>query len=108
MYHRFARSAENIAFVSESVTKDPNVSILRRPPKLRLSYGILWRIFHLDLNLRPYKIQLKQQLKPADHSERRRYVEWVLKQQAVDGNFFFSDEEYFTLGRYVSKGNCRV
>ena len=30
VHHRFARSAENIAAVSESVTEDPNVSIPRR------------------------------------------------------------------------------
>ena len=34
----------------------------------------------VDLQLYPYKFQLTQQLKPADHSQRRRYVEWVLEQ----------------------------
>ena len=52
VYHRFARSAENIAIVSESVA---------------------------DLYIHPYKIQLMQQLKPADHSKRSRYMEWVLE-----------------------------
>ena len=46
---------------------------------------------HLDLHL--------HQLKPADHSQRRRYVEWMLERQAVAGNFsikiFFSDEAHF-------------
>ena len=45
----------------------------------------LWRILHLDLHIHPYKDQLSQQLKPADHSQSRRYVKWVLEQQAVDG-----------------------
>ena len=53
-----------------------------------------------------------QQLKPADHSQRRRYMEWVLEQQAVDGNFsnkiFFSDEAHFKLGEYVNKQYCRI
>ena len=64
---------------------------------------------HLELHLHPYKIQLAQQLKPADHSHRRRYVEWVLEHQAVDGNYsnkiFFSD---FTLRGYVNKQNCSI
>ena len=30
VYHRFARSAEHIAIVSESVADDPNVSIPHR------------------------------------------------------------------------------
>ena len=66
VHHRFARYAENIAIVSESVAEDPNVSIPRRPQELGLSYGTLWRILHLDLHLYPYKVQLMQQLKPAD------------------------------------------
>jgi len=39
-------------------------------------------------------------------------VEWVLEQQAVDGDFsnkiFFSDEAHFSLGGYVNKQNCRI
>ena len=110
--HRFACSSENIAIVSENVAEDPNVSIPRHPQELRLPYSTLWLILHLDLHLHPYKVQLMQQLKPTDHSQRRRYVEWVLEQQAVDGNFsnkiFFSDEAHFTLGGYVNKQNCRI
>ena len=55
-HHRFARSAENIAIVSESVAKDPNVDIPRRPQELGLSYGTLWRILHLDVHLHPCKV----------------------------------------------------
>ena len=87
MHYRFFRSAENIAIVSESVAKNPNVSIHCRSQELG-------RILHLDLHLHPYKVQVTQQLKPADHSQCRRYVGCVLEQQAVNGNFsnriFFS------------------
>ena len=40
-----------------------------------MSYLTLWRILHLDLHLHPYKVQLTQQLKPADHSQHRKYAE---------------------------------
>ena len=67
---------------------------------------------YLDRHLHQYKVQLTQPLKPADHSQRRRYVEWVLKQQVLDGNFsnkiFFSIEAHFTLGAYVNKQNCGI
>ena len=43
--HHFARSAENIAIVSETVADDPNVSIPRLYQDLRLSYDALWLIF---------------------------------------------------------------
>ena len=62
MHHRFARSAENIAIVGESVAEDLNVSISQ---ELGVSYGLLWRILHSELHLYPYKVQLKQQLKPS-------------------------------------------
>ena len=60
VHNRFARSAENIAAVSESIAEDPNVTI---PQELRLSYGTLWRILHLDLHLYPYKIQFDKKTK---------------------------------------------
>ena len=79
VHHRFARSAENIAILSESVAEDSNVSIRNCSRELGLSYGTLWHILHLDPHLRLYKVQLTQQLKPADHSQYRRYMEWVFE-----------------------------
>ena len=88
------------------------MAIPRRTQELVWNYGILWPILPLDLHLHPYKIQLTQQLTPADYTQRRGYVEWVLKQQAVDENFlnkiFFSDKAHFIFGEYVNKQNCRI
>ena len=75
MHHRLARSAENIAIVSETVAEHSNVSISRRSQELGLSYHTLWSILHLDLHLHPYKVQLMQQLKQADHLKCRGYVD---------------------------------
>ena len=112
MHHRFAHSAENIAIVSETVVKDPNVSIPRRSQELGLSNGTLWHTLHLDLHLQSFKVQLTQQLKPADYSQCRRYVESVLEQQAVYRNYpdkiFFRNAAHFGLGGYVNKQNCRI
>ena len=80
VHNRFDRSTENIAIVSESVVGHPYVSIPRRSHELGLSYGTLWHILHLDLHLHSYKVQLTQQLKPSDHSQRCRYVDCVLEQ----------------------------
>ena len=80
MHHCFVRFAENIAIVSESVAEDPNLAIPRRSQELGLSYGTLWHVLHSDLRSQPYKVQITQQLKLVDHSQRRRYVEWVLEQ----------------------------
>ena len=63
---------------------------------------------HLD----PYKVQLTQQVKPADPSQHHIYVEWVLEQQMVDGTcsnkIFLSDEAHFKIGGNVNKQNCRI
>ena len=58
VHHRYARFAENIAIVSESVAEGPNVSICRCSQELELSYSIFGHILHLDLHLHPYKVQL--------------------------------------------------
>ena len=85
--HCFAHSAENIAIVNESVAEDLKVFIPRHSQELESSCGTLRRILHLNLHQHPYKVQLTQQLKLVHHSQRRKYVEWVLDQQAMDGNF---------------------
>ena len=89
MRYRFVRSAINIAFVNESVAEDTNIhsSIHRHSQQLGLFYGTLLRILHLNLHLHLYKLQVTQQLKPADHSQCRRYLEWVLGRQFFQQNF---------------------
>ena len=57
MHHRFARSAENIATVSETVAEDPNMLIPRRNRLLGLSYGTLRRLLHLYLHIHPYTVR---------------------------------------------------
>ena len=47
---------ENIGIVSESVAEEKNVPITHRSQELVLSYGILWRILHLDLHLQSYRV----------------------------------------------------
>ena len=68
---RLARSAENIAIVSDNVAEDSNTwfSGVRT---------VLWHImvyFALRYILHPHTVQFTQHLKPADHLQRRKYVE---------------------------------
>lgn len=109
---RTGRSAQNIAAVAESVREDRDESIRRRSQSLGLSYGTLWRILKRDLGLKAYKIQLVQELKPADLRLRREFGQWALEQLAIDPYFYrkivFSDEAHFWLNGYVNKQNCRI
>ena len=49
VHHRFVRSTENTAIVSESIAEDPRCS-----QNLGLPYVTLWRILHLGLHLHPH------------------------------------------------------
>uniref|UniRef100_A0A2H1WA51 SFRICE_021049 n=1 Tax=Spodoptera frugiperda TaxID=7108 RepID=A0A2H1WA51_SPOFR len=72
---RPGRSTENIAAVSHSVEEDHKLSISRRLQQLGLSKSTTWRILRKYLALKPYKIQLVQELKLTDHSNRRRFAQ---------------------------------
>ncbi|XP_044758934.1 uncharacterized protein LOC123316778 [Coccinella septempunctata] len=62
--------------------------------------------------MKPYKVQLVQQLKPIDHPSRLRFANWAENCLAEDNEFYqkiiFSDEAHFHLGGYVNKQNCRI
>jgi len=59
----------------------PQKSTRRRSQKLGMSDRTVRRILKKDLHMHPYKIQLVQGLKPADHGKRRTFAEWILGRQ---------------------------
>ena len=61
------RTTENIAAVAENVCEAPSTSIHRYSQQLNILDTSLRRILHNDLGMRPYKVQLVQQLKLIDH-----------------------------------------
>ena len=77
---------ENIAAVAESVCEAPSPSIHRLSQQLNISETSLRRIFHKDLGMMPYKIQLIQELRPIDHPMRFRFAKWACDRltEAVD------------------------
>ncbi|XP_075157741.1 uncharacterized protein LOC142231007 [Haematobia irritans] len=109
---RTVRTEENIASVSESVAEDREMSIRRRSQQLGLCYSTTWKILRKDLGVKPYKIQLVQELKPNDLPQRRIFSEWALEKLAENPLFYrqilFSDEAHFWLNGYVNKQNCRI
>lgn len=109
---RPVRSAENIAAVAESVREQPSTSTRHRSQQLNVSRTSLMRILRKDLAMKPYKVQLVQQLKPVDHPNRLHFANWAENCLADDAEFYrkiiFSDEAHFHLGGYVNKQNCRI
>ena len=65
-----------------------------------------------DPHLHAYKIQLTQELKPTYYVQRREFVNWVLENKKLDGNFskkiIFSDLAHFQLDGCVNIQNCRI
>ncbi|ENN73782.1 hypothetical protein YQE_09616, partial [Dendroctonus ponderosae] len=106
------RSAENIAVVCDSAAEEPSTSTRRRAQQVNISRTSLMRILNKDLNSHAHKVQLPQELKPADHFKRRQYAVWLIEQTEVNGDFtkkiIFSDDAHFWLSGFVSKQNCRI
>jgi len=62
---RPVRSTENIAAVAQSVLEQPSTSTCHRSQNLNISRTSLRRILN-KIGMKPYKVQLVQELKPYD------------------------------------------
>lgn len=67
--------------MSDSVIVSPSKSIRRRSQQLGIGKSSSQQILKNDLHLHAYKMQLTQELKLADHTKRRKFVNWVLTNQ---------------------------
>jgi len=81
-------SKENIAAVTQSVLEQSSTSTRHRFQNLNISRTSLRRILNKDLGMKPYKIQLVQELKPHDHPMRFRFAQWV-EQRLVEDEYFY-------------------
>ncbi|XP_054744546.1 uncharacterized protein LOC129248965 [Anastrepha obliqua] len=108
---RRVRTEGNIAAVSASVNDDHQLSIHRRSQQLGLCYSTTWKILRMDLGVKPFKIQLVQELKPNDLPQRRIFGEWALGKLAENPHFYrkivLSDEAHFRINWYVNKQYCQ-
>ena len=77
---------ENTAAMAQSVCEAPSTSIHRRSQQLNISERSLRRIFHKDLGMTPYKVQLVQELKPIDHPMRCRFAKWACNRLTEDAD----------------------
>ena len=65
-----ARTELNIDTVRESTVRSPKKSIRRRSSELGLTKSTVQRIMKQDLNLYPYKLEIKQTLTDRDKEQR--------------------------------------
>jgi len=67
---RPVRSTENIAAVAQNVLEQLLTSTRHRSQNLNILRTSLRKILNKDLGMKPYKVQLMQELKPHDHPMR--------------------------------------
>ena len=70
-----------------SIREAPSTSIHRRSQQLNISETSLRRILDKDLYMKPYKVQLFQELKPIDHPMRSRFAKWACDLLTEDADF---------------------
>ncbi|CAH1955700.1 unnamed protein product [Acanthoscelides obtectus] len=81
---RTVRTPETIEAVRESVVERPETSTRHRSQELGIP---LCTLLKKDLYLRPYKIQLTQELQPSDHERRRQYRHAILHLNTQNNDF---------------------
>ena len=78
---------ENIAAVAESLCEAPSTSIHHRSQQLNISETSFRRIWHKDLGMTPYKVQLVQELRPINHPMRFGFAKWACDRLTEDAVF---------------------
>ena len=65
-----SRALSKVAAVRDSVVRSPGKSLRRRSQELGINRESVRRILTSDLNMNPYRIQIKQKLTPDDMKKR--------------------------------------
>ena len=104
-----ARSPENVDAVRDSVGQSPKKSLRRCSQELGLSRSSVHRILKNDLQLYPYRIQIKQTPTQNDMAKRVEISQWFESKTEENPNFlqnvWFSDEAHFSLSGHVNSKN---
>ena len=104
-----ARSPENADAVRDSVGQNPKKSLWWCFQELGLSCSSIHKILKNDLQLYPYRIQIKQTLTQNDMAKRVEMCQWF--QSTIEENpdflqnVWFSEEAHFSLSGHVKSKN---
>lgn len=103
-----SRSSENIAAVCDDDPQIPSISIRDQAQQTGFSRSTMHRILTKNLHLHAHKVQLIQNMIPADHG--RELVNAVLERQHEFANF--ADRIIFTDGAhyhgFFNRQNCGI
>ena len=104
-----SRALSKVAAVRDSVDRSPSKSLRRRSQELGINRESVRRILIADLNMYPYRIQIKQKLTPDDMKKQVIMCHWFCDKIDAVPDFFdnvwFSDEAHFLLSGHVNSKN---
>lgn len=87
---------------------NPGMSLRRTALATGISYGSVHSIARESLDLYPYRIQLRHQIKPPDYARRIKFAEWFRDTPDIERFFTASDEAYFHMDGNVNNYNFRI
>jgi hypothetical protein len=105
-------SAELIETIRQSFVRSPHKSVRRAGKELKVPKTTVWQVLRNHLHLRPYRLQILQQLKPTDKVKRYDFCCKFLGNPANDdtimNKLIFSHEATFHLYGRVNRHNLRI
>ncbi len=97
--------------MKQSVSKNPRLSTRKRAAALNIFRPSSQQILS-TLQLKPYHLQLVQELKPPDWPRRLNFCQWLLNffwnNIAVFNQMFFTDKAWFHLDGFINAQNYRI
>ncbi|GBN29660.1 Sodium-dependent high-affinity dicarboxylate transporter 3 [Araneus ventricosus] len=109
---RPSTSDSDVERIREAFTGSPTKSTRQASIELGVARSSIRDALHKRMHLKPYKMQLVQQLKPSDLSIRFNFAVDMLHRIDVDNDFLqriiFTDEATFHMSGHVNKHNTRI
>lgn len=104
-------SEESTDLIAEILEENPRSTLTQLSASTSLSRSTIQRRIKKEIGLKPYKIQILQELFEEDYDMRVEMAEVLiplLQDPALKDLIFFSDEANFHLSGRVHKQNCRI
>lgn len=109
---RPSTSAENVAAVDSAFKSEPSLSLRRASTQLGIPRSTVHDVLRKKLHMRPYHIQLVQELYADDFAARlafcEEFKELIEQNDSFLNSICFSDEAKFSLHGRVIRHNCVV
>nr|GBN04803.1 hypothetical protein AVEN_49300-1 [Araneus ventricosus] len=101
-------SAENVERIRRTYERRPRKSTYEGRRELQMPQKMVWRILRKRLKMKPYVIQLVQQLKQKDYGKSMNYATFMqesMEDETMADRLIFSDELTFHISGKVNRYN---